>query len=359
MSRQMFSYIQEEAQYVRRLVEQRKSITQPLVDQFSGKDIDRIFIIGSGSSRHAALIAQPFIEEILQIETTVCMPSRAEVLERFSTDRSLLFLVSQGGHSTNTIAAARKCGIDKSSILAVTEDPASPVAEEAGIHLKLPWDTPEIVGAKTKGVTCSAAILMLSSLELALARGKLNQARYDSIIAAFDTFVNNHAENVKRVADWVAANAKEMKDMPALLILAQGAYLGSGLECALKLLETIYRPVTAYEFEEYLHGVGNSIGANNNFLLALVPGDESAERMLRLVRFAEQKGSTCYSVLMNGDAPSNHRQVSLLPTGCMYTDSLVYLLPGQIMSSDLSEVCGYNIDKRRFEGFASLMQTKA
>ncbi len=358
MSRQMYAYIQEEAQFVRHLIAQRKHVTQPFVDRFLNADINRIFMLGSGSSRHAALIAQPFIEDVLKIETTVCMPSRAEVLERFSTERSALFLVSQGGHSTNTIAAAQRCGIDRASIVAITEDPASPVAQEAGIHIKLPWNTPEIVGAKTKGVTCSATILMLAALELALAQGKVDLARYDDVISAFESFSDNHAENVRRVTDWVATNANELKDMPALLIIAQGVYLGAGLECALKLLETIYRPVTAYEFEEYLHGVGNSIGANN-FLLALMPGDSRAERMARLVAFAEKKGSTCYSVLMNGEAPIGPREVSLIPTGCEYINSLIYLLPGQILSSDLSEVCGYNIDKRRFDDFASLMQTKA
>ncbi|MDI9461850.1 MAG: SIS domain-containing protein [Clostridiales bacterium] len=359
MSRQMFAYIQEEASCTQELLTKRKSLAQPVIDRFLNRGVDRIFLFGAGSSRNAALIAQPFIEDILQVEATVCMPSRADTARRFSTEKSMLVLVSQGGYSTNTIDAAKQCGLDRRSIIAITENPSSPVAQEAGILIQLPWDSPEIVGAKTKGVTCSAVVLMLAALELALAKGKIQQARYESIIAAFETFVTNHSENVRRVVGWVADNADEMKNMPALLILAQGAYLGAGMECALKLLETIYRPVTAYEFEEYLHGVGNSIGANNNFLLALMPADSSAERMSRLVRFAEEKGSSCYTVLMNGDKPADQRQVSLISSGCDYVDSLNYLLPGQILSSDLSEVCGYNIDKNRFEDFASLMQTKA
>ena len=69
-----------------------------------------------------------------------------------------------------------------------------------------------------------------------------------------------------------------------------------------------------------------------------MPADSSAERMSRLVRFAEEKGSSCYTVLMNGDKPADQRQVSLISSGCDYVDSLNYLLLARF-SVPISQKC--------------------
>lgn len=357
MSQKMLTYIREEATLVRDLLQNRKQLTKPFIDAFSNAEIDRVFIVGSGSSRNVGEMIKPFVESILPIEVTVIVPSRYEDIAHAISSHSMLVMISQSGRSTNTIAAAKFSGIPSRLTVAITENPISAVAQSAGIHIALPWDTPETVGAKTKGVTCSTFILMLAFLELGLTTGRVSPEHYHVILDAMSAFASNHAENIQRIIDWQERIKKKMALATCMLILGQKAYLGAAMESALKLLETIYRPLFAYEFEEYLHGVGNTIGDGNHLLLMMPIGDDR-KRMECLCAFAREKGSTCYCVYM--DTPTEDPfSVSLLTSGNDYIDVLSYLLIGQVLSALLSEYCGYDIDRPRFDGFSTMMQTKA
>jgi glucoselysine-6-phosphate deglycase len=302
-------------------------------------------------------MAQPFVERAMHVETSVLVPSRMPDAGILEDGEALYVLISQGGKSTNTIKAVEQAGIEKDQIISITENPASPIAKISRLTFKLPWDEAEAVGAKTKGVTCSVTIAMLLFLELALAQNRIDQAFYDQTLAALNRFCLFHAENVARILQWYEANREEMAASECMLVLAQQEFLGAGMESALKLLETIHRPVFAYEFEEYLHGVANTL-SSRSYMLFMMPGGDKRERSRRLFDFAVEKGAKCFAINV-GDEDATVRAVNLLPSGSRYVDVLTYLLPGQILSAQLSEFCGIDVDKPQFPGFSTMMGTKA
>ncbi len=68
---------------------------------------DRLILVASGTSRNAAAAAAPFMEWALDLPVDVTAPSG---LGRIVGKRPFLIFVSQGGNSTNTIAAIERTG---------------------------------------------------------------------------------------------------------------------------------------------------------------------------------------------------------------------------------------------------------
>ena len=64
----MYTYILESKQAVRNIVENQEEIFQSTIEYISNKTIEQIYIIGSGTSYHAAVAAKPIIENVLGIK---------------------------------------------------------------------------------------------------------------------------------------------------------------------------------------------------------------------------------------------------------------------------------------------------
>ena len=65
----------------------------------------RLYLIGSGSSFNACAAARPVMEQLLGIEVTALAPTQ---LGKAYGERPLAIVLSQGGHSTNTIAVIQQ-----------------------------------------------------------------------------------------------------------------------------------------------------------------------------------------------------------------------------------------------------------
>ena len=70
----MYTYILESKQAVRDIVNQQEDIFNTTVDYILNKKIDQIYIIGSGTSYHAAVAAKPIIEKVLGIKVFQSYP---------------------------------------------------------------------------------------------------------------------------------------------------------------------------------------------------------------------------------------------------------------------------------------------
>ena len=101
----MLDYIMEQAEIFRKVLEQNVEITAGFGEIFDGEKPDHVYLIASGTSCNAAKAAAPFMEQVLKREVSVFPPSQ---MERVFGERPLLIFISQGGKSTNMIAAVEK-----------------------------------------------------------------------------------------------------------------------------------------------------------------------------------------------------------------------------------------------------------
>ena len=64
----MYSYICETPEVLTHIIDNRKEITREFVEEFKDKDIEQIYVIGSGTSYHAGLSAKNYLEEVLNMK---------------------------------------------------------------------------------------------------------------------------------------------------------------------------------------------------------------------------------------------------------------------------------------------------
>lgn len=353
---QMQLYIDEQPTLLRHILKRSAELTAPVIQSLAGQQVERIVLIGSGSSYHAALMAKPVIELSLGIEVTAIIPTRFYDLRNMKQSGTAFFATSQSGNSTNTfdcIAALHKEGC---RVTAITADPSSPVARAADLSLCLPIGE-EAIGAKTKGMAASALLLTLLGLELGRARQSAPPAFYETQIEALHSIFAAMEDNLTRSKSWCAVVSPQLAESGYLDIISEGAAAGAAAEGRLKLLETIWRPVIYYEFEEYLHGIQNAL-SEKTYLLAILPDEpEARARMCRLLKFAREKGARCFAA---GRGACAEEPDALVLT--RNSDALLggfELLPAmQTLSAQLSAYCGIDVTKSKYPDFYGIMKSK-
>lgn len=351
----MQQYVNEQPEVLKAIINDRKQIVGSFVNTFEKSEIERVVIIGSGSSYNAGLMAKPLIEKSMGVEVNVIVPTRMNDLKYIHSTKVLYCVLSQGGRSTNTLQVIRELKTSNKPVIAVTEMSDSPIAQLAGLTLTIPIGE-ENIGAKTKGVTSTALVLMLAFLDLGLRRGSIEDSFYRTTIQAAQFITDHMDENIKRALTWCKLNNPKLSEIKTLNIIAKGNNNGPAMEGRLKLLETIWKPVSCFEFEEYLHGPENAMDEMTCGLL-LVPNDEDARRMVNLANYAESKGSHFLLIDLKNN-PTETRQLSLIGSSNDFLTCFEFLLPMQTLSAQLSAYMSNDLTKPRFPDFYTLMGTK-
>lgn len=353
----MRSYIEEQPALARRMVDERSALCADFLARFQNTPVRRIILFGSGSSNHAARMAKPILERALGVEVTPIVPTRISELDYVPEDGLFWFAISQSGISTNTYHLIRDLQAKQIPVTAITGGHDTPIAQCADCSVELPCGE-ENIGAKTKGQVASALALILLGLEWGKARGTCPADFYTEMIDALSMLSDQMSENLHRSSEWCSAILPSLAHAPHLYVLSKGNAQGGAMEGTLKLLETIYRPISYYEFEEFLHGIQNALDSSSHLIL-LMPdaNDPDFDRALRLLDFAQSVGAHCLAV-SRGRETDLANSLTLHTANCELLASLEYVLPLQLLSAELSAYCGIDTSKRRYPNFYTLMESK-
>lgn len=355
MAEKMLQYIHEQPLVWRHILENRSTLTAPLQAWFTGGFPHRLLLVGTGSSGNAAMAAKPFMEQLLHREVTVAVPTRLGTVLP-PAQETMVLVISQSGRSTSTLAAVHTLQQAGFRVAAMTSDPSSPVAQAADLHLLIDCGE-ESVGPKTKGFTATVLTLYMAAMALA----EIFQTAFPGEIAAYESALSTSfsaaEKNILLCRDFCVRHIELLARQPHFTLIADGAGLAAACEGALKMLETLYVPAFAYEFEEYLHGVNNTLCAGQCNLLVL-SHIKNAERMLRLDRYGREKG--CFHLVVSTLPLPDHDacMLQLTGSGMGFTQIFETSLFFQVLSALGSEFKGFDVDKPKFADFYSRMETK-
>lgn len=334
MALSMYHYIGEQQEVLRHILHERKSCTADFAAYFQENAPDRIYLIGSGTSLNGALAAAPFMENVLGIEVTA---HAASLLPVIRGKHPLLVFISQGGNSTNTLAAiATLHGYD---FVALTGTEECRVNEVCGRHVLMVCG-PEEAGPKTKGYVSTVMTLYLMALEAALLTGSISIQKYNGFIAALEHTVDALEKSIQIAEKWVEVNSSWLKTTIHYVLVGKHQAGVVAREGALKLVETVLTPATAYEFEEFLHGPIGLISESLGGIYFLpVRDDPDRDRMLALARYhAESSRRVC---IISADEDVQGENVLQLPvTAPWYALPFIYILPCQLIGAKLPERIG-------------------
>ena len=203
-----------------------------------------------GSSDHAATYGKYLFETLLGIPVASAAPSVASVyaaVPRPAVAGRVVIAVSQSGRSPDllaTMAGFRQAG---AHVVALVNDEASPLAEQADTLLPLAAG-PERSVAATK--SCLVAMAGFAAIAAAAAQ---DAALGDAVVALPDTLPRAFA------ADWDGA-VDALAGAVNMFVLGRGYGFGIAQEAALKLKETCALHAEAFSAAEVRHGPMTIVG---------------------------------------------------------------------------------------------------
>lgn len=197
-----------------------------------------------GTSDHAALYAAYLAEIRLGLPAGLASPSAITVFgARPDLSQALVVGVSQSGGSpdlTEVLRVARESG---ALTLAVTNNPASPLAEAAELSIDVAAGHERAVAAtKTYTAELFALLLLVESVRAGGAAGVAECASLPDLAA-------------RTLADPApAALAARYRFAARMVTTGRGYAYATAREAALKLMETSYLPALAFSGADLLHG---------------------------------------------------------------------------------------------------------
>lgn len=356
MSLKMLSYVKEQPAVWQHILDEKNRIFSPLAEKLKDRDINRIILLGTGSSLMASQLAAEFFNNVLEIETTVAVPTRLGKLPGFlDAEKTLVVASSQTGRSTSTLGAINLLREKGFTVIAVTAIDNTPIVNASDFYQAIECGE-ETVGPKTKGMTATFLTLYLMGMELCKKWGILSAEKEKEIVDALNKSFAEAPGNIEKCCEFCQKHADEFAKQPHMALIGDGFAYPTLQEGALKILESLDMPVFAYEFEEYLHGVNNTI-TPGMFNIIVPVNSENFERIRKMDSYAKEHGCIDY-VITTAPWKSGERLLQLSGSGKDYTIPFEILPAFHAISVFGSMGKGLSCDEPRHQDFYILLDTK-
>jgi glutamine---fructose-6-phosphate transaminase (isomerizing) len=296
-----------------------------------------IMIAGRGTSDHAAVYAQYLFETHLGLPTGLVKPSVTTVYgARLDWGGGLVVAISQSGQSPDIVAvveAARRSG---ALTVAITNEPASPLAAVAELALHIHAGRELAVPATKTYVT-----------ELAVVGALTNAIRPTPALAdGLAALPGALRSTIARTRDWMSGPGAHAVDTFAAadraLLVSRGFNLATALELALKLKETCGLFAEAYSTADFMHGP-LVLAQSGVPTLAIRPdGLMGADVDATLAAVAARGGRT--TVFGGGETSERPEALSLPHTLPEALTPLLFVVPGQLLVEAVATRRGVNPD---------------
>jgi glucosamine--fructose-6-phosphate aminotransferase (isomerizing) len=256
-------------------------------------------------------------------------------------------VVSQSGETADTLAALRHMkehGVTTAGIINV---PTSSMARE--VDLLLPTHAgPEIGVASTKAFTCQLAVMAALAVNLARAKGKLDEAEERQIVrhlvespAAINAALDHDAE--------IEAMAPKIAGARDVLYLGRGPEYPMALEGALKLKEISYIHAEGYASGEMKHGpialIDDAVP-----LIVLAPSGPLFDKTVSNMQEAMARGAQVVLISdAEGIALAGENTIATIemPKVHPLIAPLVYAVPVQLLAYHVAVAKGTDVDQPR------------
>ncbi|MCI2237526.1 SIS domain-containing protein [Paenibacillus sp. TRM 82003] len=301
-----------------------------------------VLLTARGTSDHAALYAKYLVEVGLGLPAGLTSTSTLTVYGATPDLTGVLWIaVSQSGGSPDLVestAAARRAG---ALTLAVTNDPASPLAAAAELHLDV-HAGPELAVAATKSYTAQLLTLWLL---ITTWRGAGTTPAHD-VPGALERAV---------ATDDVAPVATRYRFVDRLVLTARGYSYPTAREAALKLMETSYLSAQAFSAADLMHGPLAVVDADRP-VIAVVPDGPGGRAMTPVLDALRQRGADVCAVAPDGLAPD--ATVRLAVPGGIREDlaPIVQIVPLQRLALEMALARGLDPDAPR--GLRKVTETR-
>ncbi len=337
MTSQLRSEIFEQPAVIRRLLETEADHVAEVGRQLAGGPIQMIMIAARGTSDNAARYGQYLFGAINRLPVALAAPSLFTRYERPPRlGEALVIGISQSGQSPDIVAVLAEARRQGAPTIAITNEPASPLASAAEHVIGLHAGEERSVAA-TKTYTAQLAVLAL--LALGLAELPARPGPVDRVPDLLEEGLRTESE--------ARAAAEALADSDRAIVLGRGFNYSTACEVALKIKELASVEAEAYSSADFKHGPIVLAEAGLPVILFTL-GDTFRQELSELRDTLRERGARLVVLSdSRADRPLSELWVPV-PAGLPeWLTPLVAGAPGQLLAFHLARARGLDPDQPR------------
>lgn len=278
-----------------------------------------IYITGSGTSYHSALLAKHIFEKMAKRRIETVISSDFQDALDLIDDKTVILAISQSGETAdvlNSVKLAKELG---TKILSIVNINTSSLARLSDSFLTVNCG-PEIGVAATKSFTGQLSVFytVLDTMFQGVTRIKNLQ---HTLISSIQALLSSE-EQIIKIADL-------LKDVNDLYILGRSLHFPIALEGALKIKELTYVHAEGMAAGEIKHGRLALIN-NNSIVVVINPTDNTYYDILSSARELKLRGATIIGISDKLDEAYDH--FIRLPNLVSLLYPLIEIIPLQLLA---------------------------
>ena len=310
------------------------------------RSFDKVFLVGMGTSLHAAMVGRLWIESLARIPAEYDNSSEFRYRDPVLTENTLVISISQSGETADTLAAmdeATRKGVRQLTLCNYPGTQTTRVADgtillRAGLEISV---------ASSKTFVCSLLSLYMLALYMGVKRGTVNKGQLEA-----------HIRDLVRLPDMLGRLLSDEKQFEAVakrwysrsnfLFLGRGINYPLAMEGAIKLKELSYIHAEGYPAGEMKHGPISLIDEEMP-VVALMPKDRLYEKMLSNVNEVKARGGIVIAIATEGDEGIEERadHVIYLPEASPDMYPILNAIPAQLIAYHVAVRRGCDVDQPR------------
>jgi glucosamine--fructose-6-phosphate aminotransferase (isomerizing) len=329
------SEILEQPAVLARLVDRERRRVREIAATIQSRKVAYVLIAARGTSDNAARYGQYLLGAYNHLPVGLATPSLFSVYkEPPRLEYGLIIGISQSGQSPDIVAVLAEARRQGGPSLAITNDPASPLADEAEFVIPLHAGKEEAVAA-TKTYTAQLAALALLSCALGDDDSRLEALRG----------VSSAVQQVLDGQERIARAVERYRYMETCVVLGRGYNYATAFEIALKLKELNYLIAESYSSADFMHGPIAVVGSGFPAMV-VAPSGKMFDTMRGFSLELKARGAELLIISDQRDLLTEATTPLLLPDGVPeWLSPVVAVVPGQLFAMHLTLVKGHDPDQ--------------
>ena len=308
--------------------------------------VNRLILIGCGTSWHAGLVAEYLFEDLARVPVEVEYASEFRYRNPVIYPDDLIISISQSGETADTLAAMELAKQKGATVFGVCNVVGSsiPRLSHGGAYTHA---GPEIGVASTKAFTAQVTVLTLYALAMAKQRETLSSSRIKQLVKEMEA-IPKKVEQALKLNDKIYKIAELYKDAKNFLYLGRGYNFPVALEGALKLKEISYIHAEGYPAAEMKHGPIALIDEEMP-VVVIATNNEHYEKLVSNIQEVKARKGKVIAIVTEGNKGLNELadHVIEVPETENCLSPIINTIPLQLLSYHIAVMRECNVDQPR------------
>jgi len=299
---------------------------EKVIDEIQSRKIEKIFLLGRGSSYFATLSLRYIFSAILDIPVSTCVTNLFDAYPPINIDsKTAVFFLSTSGKSEGDKQVVQFAKNHGAYTIAVTDIEGTILAQSVDDIIMGPG------GAKVElpaTRTYSSALFRMTQLIIALAKKQGHVDEAIELEKALIKIPDLLREFMPAYEKEVEKNVEILKDSTAFFVVGYGPNIATVDEGALALAQCAGVPSSSYEMENFIHGPIQALTKDMG-VIGIASGGPLQDRMLRTMMAAKTIGAKTMVLAPEGSEDMPYADVKVLIPNKIpdLLSPIVYMVP--------------------------------